>query len=388
MDERTRHLEVQRALADHLLADRWAPALAHLVLLGLVMPLVWGLVPSGALLAWAAAIAALAVARVVLWFWLRSRPQPPAAVALVARSTLTGLGLAWGVGFALTAPRLPFTTVAVMVMGLAGLVAGGISTLVADRWAFKLYLTAMLGPVAIGVLAGGQDRPTAIELILIVAFAAFMWREHARAHGALVERLRTEQLLRDSEARFRLLADSNLLGIGFWDASGAINDANEEYLRTIGYTRDDLIAGAVNFRSLTPSEYAALDARVLERLAAGEQVPPWEKELLRKDGQRVPVLLGVAPFKDRADRGVVFTLDITDRKLAEENQRTLLLELQTALTQVKTLQGWIRICANCKRVLNDAGVWEQFEAYVHAHSGVDFSHGICPECATKWAAHG
>src|ERR1041385_7976284 len=119
MDERTRHLEVQRALADHLLADRWAPALAHLVLLGLVMPLVWGLVPSGALLAGAAAIAALAVARVVLCFWLRSRPQPPAAVALAARSTLTGLGLAWGVGFALTAPRLPFTTVAVMVMGLA-----------------------------------------------------------------------------------------------------------------------------------------------------------------------------------------------------------------------------------------------------------------------------
>src|ERR1051325_3485243 len=66
--------------------------------------------------------------------------------------------------------------------------------------------------------------------------------------------------------------------------------------------------------------------------------------------------------------------------------RTLLLELQTALAKVKTLQGWIRICANCKRVLNDAGVWEQFEAYVHAHSGVDFSHGICPDCATKWAA--
>jgi PAS domain S-box-containing protein len=386
MDERTRHLEVQRALADHLLADRWAPALAHLVLLGLVIPLVWGLVPSGALLTWAAAITALAVARVVLWFWLRTRRQPPATVALVARSTLTGVGLAWGVGFALAAPHLQFTTVAVMVMGLAGLVAGGISTLVADRWAFKLYLTAMLGPGTMGVLGGGQERPTAIELILIVAFAAFMWREHARAYGTLVERLGTEQLLRDSEARFRLLADSNLLGIGFWDASGAISDANDEYLRTIGYTRDDLIAGAVNFRALTPSEYAALDARALERLAAGEQVPPWEKELIRKDGQRVPVLLGIAPFKDRADRGVVFTLDITDRKLAEENQRTLLLELQTALAQVKTLQGWIRICANCKRVLNDAGVWEQFETYVHAHSGVDFSHGICPECATQWAA--
>ncbi|TMC50081.1 MAG: hypothetical protein E6J20_17515 [Chloroflexi bacterium] len=62
-------------------------------------------------------------------------------------------------------------------------------------------------------------------------------------------------------------------------------------------------------------------------------------------------------------------------------------ELQTALAQVKTLQGWIRICANCKRVLNDAGIWEQFESYVHTHAGVDFSHGICPECAQQWAAN-
>jgi len=80
------------------------------------------------------------------------------------------------------------------------------------------------------------------------------------------------------------------------------------------------------------------------------------------------------------------SVDITDRKLAEENQQTLLHELQTALSQVKTLQGWIRICANCKRVLNDAGVWEQFESYVHTHAGVDFSHGICPACAEAWSA--
>ena len=78
-------------------------------------------------------------------------------------------------------------------------------------------------------------------------------------------------------------------------------------------------------------------------------------------------------------------IDISERKAAEENQQTLLRELQAALAEVKTLQGWIRICANCKRVLNDAGVWEQFEAYVHAHAGVDFSHGICPECAAKWS---
>jgi hypothetical protein len=80
------------------------------------------------------------------------------------------------------------------------------------------------------------------------------------------------------------------------------------------------------------------------------------------------------------------SLDITERRVAEENQRTLLRELQTALAEVKTLQGWIKICANCKRVLTDDGSWEQFESYVHGHGGVEFSHGICPDCAAKWAA--
>jgi PAS domain S-box-containing protein len=378
--------EIERTLADHLQDESPAAALGHLVLLGIVIALARGGLPIGVIAAWAAAVLGATLARLVLQRQARSRQLPPATAISAARTTMTALGLAWGLGTAIAAQYLPLVTVALILVGLAGLLAGAVATLVADRWAFNLYLGAMLGPVLAGILLAGHRRPEDATVILILVFGAFMWRAHGRAHGTLVQRLRTEQLLRESEARFRLLTDSNLLGIGFWDASGAINDANDEYLRTIGYTRDDLIAGAVNFRSLTPSEYAALDARVLERLAAGEQVPPWEKELIRKDGQRVPVLLGVAPFKDRADRGVVFTLDITHRKLAEENQQTLLRELQAALAEVKTLQGWIRICANCKRVLNDAGVWEQFEAYVHAHSGVDFSHGICPDCATKWAA--
>ena len=77
------------------------------------------------------------------------------------------------------------------------------------------------------------------------------------------------------------------------------------------------------------------------------------------------------------------SLDITERRIAEENQQTLLRELQQALAEVKTLQGLIRICATCKRVLTDEGGWEQFESYVRGHSEVQFSHGICPDCAAK-----
>ena len=81
------------------------------------------------------------------------------------------------------------------------------------------------------------------------------------------------------------------------------------------------------------------------------------------------------------------SVDITERKIAEQNQQTLLRELQTALAEVKTLQGLIKLCAHCKRVLTDEGGWEQFESYVRAHSEVEFSHGICPDCARQWTAN-
>lgn len=79
-------------------------------------------------------------------------------------------------------------------------------------------------------------------------------------------------------------------------------------------------------------------------------------------------------------------IDITERKFAEQNQQTLLRELQSAIAEVRTLQGMIRICANCKRVLTDEGGWEQFESYARSHSNVEFSHGICPECARQWGS--
>lgn len=75
-------------------------------------------------------------------------------------------------------------------------------------------------------------------------------------------------------------------------------------------------------------------------------------------------------------------------RAAAESQAMLLKQLQTALAEVKTLRGFMRICASCKRVATDNGGWEQFESYVRSHSQVEFSHGICPECAAKWSAGG
>jgi predicted RNase H-related nuclease YkuK (DUF458 family) len=75
--------------------------------------------------------------------------------------------------------------------------------------------------------------------------------------------------------------------------------------------------------------------------------------------------------------------DITKEEHAEEEREKLILELQKALSEVKTLSGLLPICASCKKIRNDKGYWEQMEVYMRDRSGAEFSHGICPECAEK-----
>jgi hypothetical protein len=79
----------------------------------------------------------------------------------------------------------------------------------------------------------------------------------------------------------------------------------------------------------------------------------------------------------------LFLADITNRKRMEEERERLINELQNALAKVKTLSGLFPVCANCKKIRNDEGEWEDIEVYIHKHSEADFSHGICPECARK-----
>ena len=73
--------------------------------------------------------------------------------------------------------------------------------------------------------------------------------------------------------------------------------------------------------------------------------------------------------------------DITQRKEAEEEREELISKLQIALDNIKTLKGMLPICANCKKIRDDEGYWNQIEMYIGKHSDAEFSHSICPECA-------
>jgi len=251
-----------RELATQLIGDRFLPLFAHLVLFGLLLTLMWGPVPRPLLAAWGGAVVAVSLLRVILWSLARRRHLPPRTTVYMARATMLVLGLAWGGGAAFAFLHLPPANVALILLGLTGLVAGGLATLVADRWVFPIYAVAIFVPpmVVTGVIEPGLFDE--IGIVLMAIFLAFSIRLHSGAHDSLRQRLR-----------------------------------------------------------------------------------------------------------------------------AEENQRTLLLELQASVAEIKVLKGILPICASCKRIRSDGGEWEQVESYVREHTNAEFSHGLCPDCAARdWGA--
>ena len=134
-------------------------------------------------------------------------------------------------------------------------------------------------------------------------------------------RKQAEEELRKSEARFRRLAESNLLGIAFWDAHGTITEANDAFLKMVGYSQEELRAGLVRWRDMTPEEYRHLDEKALAEISEKGACTPFEKEYIRKDGTRIPILIGGASMEGEECSGICFVLDITDRKQADAQLR-------------------------------------------------------------------
>ncbi len=138
----------------------------------------------------------------------------------------------------------------------------------------------------------------------------------------------TEQALRESEARLRQFYDSGMFGVFYYNLDGSVTDANDEFLEIIGYTREDLQSGLIQWDKMTPPEYRSLDEYAIAELKATGVDTPYEKEFIRKDGSRIPIFLGAATIDEARDEGVVFVLDITERKKAEEILKLKLEELR------------------------------------------------------------
>ena len=138
--------------------------------------------------------------------------------------------------------------------------------------------------------------------------------------GAAVERTAAETAQQQSEARFHRIFESNMIGIGFWYDDGKITGANRALIKILGYKEANL-KDALDLNKITPPEYYEVDRKALEEFTVSGTCAPYEKEYIRTDGSRVPVLVGGCCLEDAQDRGFFFVIDNTQRKQLEKALR-------------------------------------------------------------------
>ena len=245
---------------------------------------------------------------------------------------------------------------------------------------------------ALGALAIMDGRPRILkehgrESLLALGRQVVAQMERKRALALLQRetraRERAECAWRESEGRFHEFMNRGPANAYIKDAEGRFLYVNEPLARAfqrpvdqwLGRTDEDII-GAEAAEPILEHDLTVFNTEqmvVTQEIAATPdgRTHYWlsYKFLLRSaDGQK---RLGGLSF------------DITDRKATESEHERLISELREALAQVKTLSGFIPICASCKNIRDDAGYWQQIEQYLSKHSDLEFTHGICPACLEK-----
>jgi len=133
-----------------------------------------------------------------------------------------------------------------------------------------------------------------------------------------------------AEDKIRRLVEAGILGIFIGNVEGEIVEPNQAFLQMLQYSRQDLVSGRLRWTDLTPAEWRERDERALTEVLATGVFQPYEKEFFRKDSSRVPVLIGGAMFQG-VNEGVVFVLDLSQQKRAEEKIREQEMELRQML---------------------------------------------------------
>lgn len=195
----------------------------------------------------------------------------------------------------------------------------------------------------------GKFASSAYQAMIHIEDLEFQVSEREKAEAEVRE------LARGLEAKIRRLVEANVVGIFMWNLEGAITGANDAFLRMVQYDREDLASGRVRWTDLTPAEWHDRDEQTIVALKATGIFQPFEKEYFRKDGSRVPVLLGGALFEGSGNEGVAFVVDLSEQKRAEEKlqetQQTLY-TTQVELARVSRLTTMGELAASIAHEVN------------------------------------
>jgi PAS domain S-box-containing protein len=158
----------------------------------------------------------------------------------------------------------------------------------------------------------GKFASSAYQALMHIEDLEFQVSEREKAEAEVRE------LARGLEAKIRRLVEANVVGIVMWNLGGAITGANEAFLRMVQYDVEDIASSRLSWTELTPAEWRERDKRAITELKTTGIFQPFEKEFFRKDGSRVPILLGGALLESDGNDGVAFVLDLTEQKRAQE----------------------------------------------------------------------
>jgi len=146
----------------------------------------------------------------------------------------------------------------------------------------------------------------------------------------VTHRFQLEEARRQSDARFRRLVESNIIGVVIARLDGSLVDANDAFLQMLGYSRSQLEQQPLDWHNLAAPGHRFLEGATLETLKRYGRCPPWEMEFVHARGHRVPAVVGVAMLEGKHDECVCFVLDITERKKMENELKEAKLQADAA----------------------------------------------------------
>ena len=204
----------------------------------------------------------------------------------------------------------------------------------------------------------------------------------------LLARVKSMLRLKNTEKRLaealefneKILSTSSV-GVATYSSDGRTTFMNDAIPRIIGGAKDQVLSE--NFRQLESWKASGLLNDAEEALSTGAEKMR-QVHIVTTFGKEVWLDCHLRRFKSGDEYHLLLTInDITSLKLAEQDKEKLIEDLREALSKVKTLSGFLPICASCKKIRNDKGYWEQIESYIRDRSEAEFTHSICPECARK-----
>ncbi len=174
--------------------------------------------------------------------------------------------------------------------------------------------------------------------------------------------------------------NSSVGGIIITDIDGLIRFVNPSFCKMFDYESGEI------FKKNAADLFSTKEVRTFSDVISIIDISKNDTEefvVQSKDGEKMVVEVSASNVTDVSGKVVgrmASFVNITKRKEIEADRENLINKLQDAIDKIKVLKGIIPICANCKKIRDDKGYWNQLESYIKEHSEADFSHGICPEC--------